>query len=179
PAARRAPSDPDATGFRSPHRLSAGAASGRAPPARRQQLHLDVATLLESRPEPEYHAIEIARHLADAGDRADPAVVLRWSRIGGERAWALLAWDEAARCFEAATRAADRQHAPAGEVAELAYRTGVAHYRNSDPVPSRAYLERAEAAYRAASDSSGVARALTDRPRTQLTPGRLGTPVAL
>ncbi|HMG27160.1 MAG TPA: AAA family ATPase, partial [Acidimicrobiia bacterium] len=178
-AAARGILEPDDNGFRFAHPLYARAAYRRAPSARRQQLHLDVATLLESRPEPEYHAIEIARHLADAGDRADPAVVLRWSRIGGERAWALLAWDEAARCFEAATRAADRQHAPAGEVAELAYRTGVAHYRNSDPVPSRAYLERAEAAYRAASDSSGVARALTDRTRTELTAGRFGTRVAL
>jgi len=165
--------------FRFAHPLYARAAYRRAAPGRRQQLHLDVATALQAGPDPEHRAIEIARHLAEAGDRADAAVVLRWSRVGGERAWALLAWDEAARCFEAATRAADRNHAPAGEVAELAYRTGVAHYRNSDPVPSRRFLERAEAAYRAASDPAGVARALTDRTRSELTAGHFGTRVPL
>jgi class 3 adenylate cyclase len=171
--------EPDDGGFRFAHPLYARAAYRRATLARCRQLHLEVATLLESRPEPEHHAIEIARHLATAGDRADLATVVRWSRIGGDRAWALLAWDEAARCFEAAANAAARLEAPPSELAELAYRAGVAHYRNSDPVPSRAYLERAEAAYRAASDPSGVARALTDRTRAELTAGRFGTQVAL
>jgi class 3 adenylate cyclase len=161
------------------HPLYARAAYTRATLSRRQQLHLDVASSLQSGPDPEHHAIEIARHLGDAGNRADPAEVLRWSRTGGDRAWALLAWDEAARCFEAATLAAERQQKPPGEIADLAYRTGLAHYRNSDPVPSRTYLERAEAAYRAASDAAGVARALTDRTRAQLTAGRFGTRVAL
>ena len=169
----------DGGGFRFAHPLYARAAYRRATSARRQQLHLDVATALASRPEPEHHAIEIARHLGDAGDQADPAAVVRWSRTGGERAWAVLAWDEAARCFEAATRAATRLQAPPGEVADLAYRAGVAHFRNSDPLPSRAYLERAEAEYRAASDPGGVARALTDRTRAELTVGRFGTRVAL
>jgi class 3 adenylate cyclase len=178
-AAARGILERDEAGFRFAHPLYARAAYRRATSPRRQQLHLDVATLLESGQEPEHHAIEIARHLGEAGDRADPAAVLRWSRVGGDRAWALLAWDEAARCFEAATRAAVRAQAPPGEVAELAYRTGVAHYRNSDPVPSRTYLERAEAAYRAASDASGVALALTDRTRAELSAGRFGTRVAL
>jgi class 3 adenylate cyclase len=165
--------------FHFAHPLYARAAYTRVPAARRQQLHLDIANSLETLPDSEHHAIEIARHLADAGDRADPAAVLRWSRTGGDRAWALLAWDEAARCFEAATHAAARRQAPPGELADLSYRAGVAHYRNSDPVPSRIYLERAEAAYRAASDPSGVARALTDRTRAELTAGRFGTRVAL
>ena len=169
----------DDSAFRFAHPLYARAAYRRATPARRQQLHLDIATALQAGPEPEHHAIEIARHLAEAGDRAEPALVLRWSRIGGERAWALLAWDEAARCFEAATLAADRKPVPPGELAELAYRTGLAHYRNSDPVPSRLFLERAEAAYRAASDPGGVARALTDRTRSELTAGRFGTRVPM
>ena len=165
--------------FHFAHPLYARAAYTRSTPVRRQQLHLDVAGSLETAPDAEQHAIEIARHLGDAGDRADPAAVLRWSQTGGDRAWSLLAWNEAARCFEAATRAATRKHAPPGEIAQLAYRTGIAHYRNSDPVPSRTYLERAEMAYRAASDPSGVARALTDRTRAELTAGRFGTRVAL
>ena len=169
----------DEDAYRFAHPLYARAAYTRASAARRQQLHLDVASSLETAPNSEHHAIEIARHLSDAGDRADPATVLRWSRTGGDRAWALLAWDEAARCFEAATRAAARRQSPPGEIADLAYRAGVALYRNSDPVPSRIHLERAEAAYRAASDPSGVARALTDRTRAELTAGRFGTRVAL
>src|SRR5439155_18483983 len=106
------------------HPLYARAAYTRATPARRRQLHLGVAGSLETAPDAEQHAIEIARHLGDAGDRADPAAVLRWSQTGGDRAWSLLAWDEAARCFEAATRAATRKHAPPGEIAQPAYRTG-------------------------------------------------------
>lgn len=178
-AAARGILERDDDGFRFAHPLYARAAYRRTAVACRQQLHLEVATLLGSGPEPEHDAIEIARHLAEAGDRADPAALLQWSRIGGERAWALHAWDEAARCFEAATNAADRLQAPRGEFAELAYRAGVAHYRNSDPVPSRMYLERAEAAYRDASDPAGVARALADRTRAELTAGRFGTRVAL
>ncbi len=165
--------------FHFAHPLYARAAYTRVPAARRQQLHLDIAGSLETLPDSEHHAIEIARHLGDAGDRADPAAVVRWSRTGGDRAWALLAWGEAARCFEAATRAAARRQAPPGEIADLAYRAGVAHYRNSDPVPSRTFLERAEAAYRKASDPGGVAQALTDRTRAELTAGRFGTRVAL
>jgi tetratricopeptide (TPR) repeat protein len=169
----------DQGAFRFAHPLYTRAAYTRITQARRQQLHLDVATSLAAGPDPDHHAIEIARHLDDAGDRADPDAVLRWSRTGGDRAWNLQAWSEAARCFEAATNAASRKGAAPDDLADLAYRAGVAHYRNSDPVPSRTYLERAEAAYRAASDPSGVARALADRTRAQLTAGRFGTQVAL
>ena len=161
------------------HPLYARAAYTRVSPAHRRRLHLDVARSLGAGPDPEQHAIEIARHLGDAGDEAGPGAILRWCRAGGERAWSLLAWAEAARCFEAATDAASRTGAPPSEVADLAYRAGVAHYRNSDPVPSRKLLEQAEDAYRAASDPGGVARALTDRTRAELTPGRFGTQVAL
>jgi class 3 adenylate cyclase len=169
----------DARTFHFGHPLYARAAYTRVSPAHRRRLHLEVARSLGAGPDPEQHAIEIARHLGDAGDEAGPGTVLRWCRAGGERAWSLLAWAEAARCFEAATDAAGSMGAPPSEVADLAYRAGVAHYRNSDPVPSRKFLERAEAAYRAASDPRGVARALTDRTRAQVTAGRFGTHVAL
>ncbi len=178
-AAARGILERDDDAYRFAHPLYARAAYTRVPAARRQQLHLDIASSLETLPDSEHHAIEIARHLGDAGDRADPAAVLRWSRTGGDRAWALMAWDEAARCFEAAAHAAVRRQAPPGEIADITYRAGLAHYRNSDPVPSRTYLERAEAAYRKASDPSGVARALTDRTRAELTAGRFGTRVPL
>jgi class 3 adenylate cyclase len=165
--------------FRFAHPLYARAAYTQITPVRRRQLHSDVARSLEAGSDPEQHAIEIARHLSGAGEHAEPAAVLRWSRAGGDRAWALLAWSEAARCFEAAADAATLLPASPREIADLAYRAGVAHYRNSDPVPSRKFLERAEAAYRDAADPSGVARALTDRTRAEITAGRFGTQVAL
>jgi class 3 adenylate cyclase len=165
--------------FHFAHPLYARAAYANAAPTQRRGLHLDVARSLESRPEPQQHAIEIARHLGEADDRADARSVLQWCRTGGEQAWARLAWAEAARCLEVAADAATRVGAPQGEIADLVYRAGVAHYRNSDPVPSRRLLERAEAAYRAAADPGGVARALTDRTRAELTAGRFGTQVAL
>jgi class 3 adenylate cyclase len=170
--------DDDRT-FHFAHPLYARAAYANAVPTRRRQLHLDVARALERQPDPQQHAIEIARHLGEAGDQADASSVLRWCRAGGDQAWGQLAWAEAARCFEAAVDAGVRLVAPQGEIGDLAYRAGVAHYRNSDPVPSRRLLERAEAAYRAAADPGGVARALTDRTRAELTAGRFGTQVAL
>jgi hypothetical protein len=99
-AAARGIAERDDGAFRFAHPLYARAAYTRVPAARRQQLHLDIASSLETLPDSEHHAIEIARHLGAAGDRADPAAVLRWSQTGGDRAWTLLAWDEAARCFE-------------------------------------------------------------------------------
>jgi class 3 adenylate cyclase len=161
------------------HPLYARSAYARVTPARRRKLHLDVARSLEVELDSEEHAIEIARHLTDAGDEAEPDAVLRWCKAGGERAWELLAWQEAACCFEAAADAATRLEAPLGEIADLAYQAGVAHYRNSDPVPSGKLLQRAEAAYRTAADPNGVARALTESTRAELTAGRFGTHVAL
>jgi len=161
------------------HPLYARAAYTRVTPERRRRLHLAVARSLENRPDAEQHAIEIARHLTDAGHDADPTAVLRWCRVGGDRAWELLAWAEAARCFGTAADAAVRLDMPPGETAELAYRAGIAHYRNSDPVPSRKLLERAESGFRASSDPSGVARALTDSTRAELTAGHFGTQVTL
>jgi class 3 adenylate cyclase len=165
--------------FHFAHSLYARAAYASVTPVRRRQIHLDIARSLEAGPDPEQHAIEIARHLGDAGGDADAAAVLRWSREGGERAWALLAWAEAARCFEAAVDAGTRLDAPLGEIADLAYQAGVAHYRNSDPVPSGKLLQRAEAAYRAEGNAKGVARALTDSMRAELTAGRFGIQVDL
>jgi class 3 adenylate cyclase len=176
-AALRGILERDGQTFRFAHPLYARAAYRLATPSQCRQLHLDVARSLQRGPEPELHAIEIARHLGDADMAADDEERLQWSRTGGERAWSLLAWAEAARCFEAGTQAAIRLHAEPAEIADLAYRAGVAHYRNSDPVPSRSFLERAEAAYRDAGDACGVARALTERTRALVTAGRFGTRV--
>jgi class 3 adenylate cyclase/tetratricopeptide (TPR) repeat protein len=165
--------------FHFAHPLYARAAYNRATPSHRRQLHLDVVRSLEDGPDAEQQAIEIARHLGDAGADADPRNVLRWCREGGDRAWTLLAWAEAARCYEAATDAATLLDSPPGAVADLAYKAGVAHYRNSDPVPSSRLLERAKAAYRGASDPGGVARAVAESTRAELTAARFGTQIAL
>ena len=75
-------------------------------PARRE-FHAKIAALLAERHdagEP-VEAGAIAHHLIEAGDRADPAVVAEVARRAGDEAMVRTAWNEAARCYEAAIAA--------------------------------------------------------------------------
>ena len=75
-------------------------------PARRE-FHAKIAALLAERRdagEP-VETGALAHHLIEAGDRADPAVVAEVARRAGDEAMARTAWNEAARCYEAAIAA--------------------------------------------------------------------------
>jgi class 3 adenylate cyclase len=168
----------DGLDLRFAHPLFSEALYARPAPSRRRQLHLAVADALEE-PDvaddpPDARAIEIAHHLIEAGPLADPARLLDRARAAGERAWTMLAWGEAARCFAAAAAAAEQTGGTSDTVAELHFRAGVAHARNLDQGPTRHHLERAATAYRFLDDRRGVARTLAELVRVEITTGSFG-----
>ena len=104
-------------------------------PARRE-FHAKIAALLAARRDAG-EAIEtgaLAHHLIEAGDRADPAVVAEVARRAGDEAMARTAWNEAARCYEAAITASPLA-APA-DLAALHRSAGLAHRGDMEMGPA-------------------------------------------
>lgn len=147
-------------------------------PARRLQLHLDIAETLMQLPDEERRELEIAHHLMEAGDTADPVVVLDHTRRAGELAKRMFAWSEAARCYAAAAVAAE-QVGETAAIGDLHLQAGVAHARNMDVELSREQCEQAVACYRAAGDRRSVALGLLEITKTQISSGTFGTTVDL
>ncbi len=148
-------------------------------PARRRRLHLEIAETLRQLPGGERRELEIAHHLMEAGDTADPARVLDHTRRAGELARGMLAWGEAARCYSAAVVAAEQLDEPDGTLGDLHLQAGIAHYRNMDGDLSRAHSEQAAACYRAAGDQRSLVLALLELTKTQIILGSFGTAVDL
>lgn len=146
-------------------------------PTRRRRLHLAIADALDDGGTDdlsEDHVLEVAHHLIDAGPLVEAERMLDRARGAGERAWTMLAWGEAARCFAAAAAAAEQVGVDARATGDLHHRAGLAHYRNMDRGPSRHHLERATAAYRAGGDRRGLAHALAELLRIEVTTGSFG-----
>ena len=142
--------------------------------SRRRRLHLRIAASLEQRhgAGARDHALEIAHHLVRAGSESEPTKLAEFSRLAGDQAFTRLAWADAARFYEAAASASEQlgRSSPA-ELAELRFLAGLSHYRNMDAGPCTDHLDRAIAGYRASGDARGLARALVERTRLQLTMG--------
>jgi class 3 adenylate cyclase/tetratricopeptide (TPR) repeat protein/type II secretory pathway predicted ATPase ExeA len=142
----------------------------RAPSAaRRQRLHAQLASALQRlyADSLEGHVLEIAHHLIRAGPAAPPDSVIEYARRGGDQAFALFAWGEAARYYEAALAAAGMTpRLSVQERATLHFRAGLALQREQDTGPCLDHYEKAIAAYRQAGDLSGLARALMEKART-------------
>jgi class 3 adenylate cyclase len=149
----------------------------------RRSIHLAAADALERADtrEPDAddgaRAHEIAHHLIEAGPEAAPERTLDWARRAGERSWSMLAWGDAARCYEAAGRAAEEVGIPAGEIGELHYRAGVAHHRAMAFGPSSDQLERAAHFSTVAGDTRGAALARLERVRADIMTSGFGTTV--
>jgi DNA-binding SARP family transcriptional activator/tetratricopeptide (TPR) repeat protein len=81
------------------HELIRQTLLSRLSPARRHRHHLRVAEALERihGNELELHAVDIAHHLVEAGDAADPLMTARFLTLAGERALAAGAFEEALR----------------------------------------------------------------------------------
>jgi class 3 adenylate cyclase/tetratricopeptide (TPR) repeat protein len=141
---------------------------------RRRRLHRRIAESLELRhgAAARDHALEIAHHLIRAGGESESAKLAEFSRLAGDQAFARLAWADAARFYEAAASAAEQLgHAAPAELAELRFLAGLSHYRNMDAGPCTHHLDQAIEGYRACGDARGLARALVERTRVQLTMG--------
>jgi class 3 adenylate cyclase/tetratricopeptide (TPR) repeat protein len=133
---------------------------------RRQRIHLQIARTLEHlyANNLDTHILEIAHHLVSAGSAAEAAKVVEYARRAGDHAYALFAWGEAARYYEAALAAAE----PAGILSaqqrgELHYLAGYARYRDMDAGPSLDHYEKAISAYRLSGDIQGLALALKEK----------------
>jgi class 3 adenylate cyclase len=143
------------------------------PSSRRQRLHAEMAdglAALERRVDDD-RRLEIAHHLVAAGPVADPARVVSACTRAGELAGARHAWTEAARFYESALAAAERQPRllSMSQRADLHYRAGFAHYRDQDAGSCLAQFDAAIAAARAARDQVVLARALLGKVRARFT----------
>jgi class 3 adenylate cyclase len=84
------------------HEITRQTMLGRLSPARRQRCHLRIADALERlyREEPARYAADIAYHLFEAGDVADPRRTARWLTEAGDLAMDAAASEEALRHYE-------------------------------------------------------------------------------
>ncbi|MGH9050934.1 MAG: AAA family ATPase [Acidimicrobiia bacterium] len=136
----------------------------------RRQIHLAAADVLERAADLDesVRVHEVAHHLIEAGPVAAPDRTLEWAQRAGDRSWSMLAWGDAARCFEAAGRAAEEVEAPAAEIANLLLRSGVAHYRAMAFGPSSDQLERSARFAAVAGDARGLALARLEGVRADI-----------
>lgn len=142
--------------------------------ARRRRLHLRIAeSLLASQgADEDDRAIEIADHLIAAGRGADESLTRKYAKVGGDQAFALAAWAQAARFYEAALAASgDGRQLPDGEAGRLLQRSGTAHYRNLEIVLSRQRFAEAIDRFKAAGDFMGWAEALEGWIRAHISHG--------
>ena len=88
----------------------------------------------------------------------------------GDRAFAMFAWEEAARYYEAALAVAEStEHFTPHNRAALHYRTGLAYYRDQDVGPCLDHYDKAIEAYRLTGDVRGLAQVLIEKTRVQFT----------
>jgi predicted ATPase/class 3 adenylate cyclase len=121
--------------------------------ARRAQLHLRVAEALEELygADPEPYLAELAHHFFLAGAGGDIEKTIEYTRRAGERAVALLAYEEAVRHYEMALRASERDEPKDDrEMCELYLALGDAHAKaGSMQEAKEAFVAAAELARRA------------------------------
>ena len=108
----------------------------------RGELHGRVGAAIEKMPDAEEHLVELAYHFGASDERDDAQRALFYARRAGDRALALLAYEEAARLYEMAIGALERA-APLDEPArgELLLSLGEAHkHAGSADDAKRAFL---------------------------------------
>lgn len=122
---------------------------------RRQRLHARVADAVERLARnPEEHAAEIAHHLVEAGDAADPHALLRFLTLAADRAVAGAAYAEALQLYE---RALAYDEADLGFRGALLFGRGVARHGVGDWQAAVEDWHAAVDAYERAGDADGVA----------------------
>jgi hypothetical protein len=136
----------------------------------REAIHLRIADVLEDlyAGRGGEHALEIAHHLLLAGGTIEPTRLLRYARRAGDHAFALCAWEAAARYYRAAL--ASGAALPLSERAALHLRAGVAANHALDPACTDSY-ESAAGAYERVGDLAGVAWARMYLARARFTLG--------
>jgi tetratricopeptide (TPR) repeat protein/tRNA A-37 threonylcarbamoyl transferase component Bud32 len=128
--------------------------------ARRTRMHAHIARALErlyQGREVEHHLAELARHFLAAGRAADPDRAIDYSVRAGRRSLEQLAYEEAARHFEAAVKVLENKDAPSpppdqSRLCELLQNLGEAQRRAGQP----ASLETFQRAFEVARNVGGV-----------------------
>ena len=140
---------------------------------RRQQLHLAIVKAIESGPDPEARASELAGHSVLAGDAADAEATARYLVLAAERASATTAYEEAARLYRQSLSYA----ANWGDTrrCDLLLSLGQAEKRLSDSEPARDAFREAAALARKLGDAEKLARAALGSARTWPTVGLVAT----
>ena len=132
------------------------------PPSRRRELHLTLGGVLEelSHADPEQHLSEIAHHLALAAPLGDADTVVDYLVRAGDRASALLAYEEAALDYGRALELVDAvEDASAERRGDLLLRLADAQWRAGDARAARSTFERATEAARRLGNGDMLARA--------------------
>ncbi|GIG50041.1 ATP-binding protein [Dactylosporangium siamense] len=142
------------------HDLIREAAAAEVPTAERMLLHARMAAGLCGRPDADARAAEIAHHLVASLPLGAAAEAVAWSRRAGDRAAALLAWEEAAAWYGRALDAAAGLPLPAAERAALLTGRAAAQVRGYDMDGARESLTAATGVARDAGDPEAFARAV-------------------
>ncbi|MEX2207112.1 MAG: hypothetical protein WEF50_12860 [Myxococcota bacterium] len=162
--------------FRFAHALVREVLRDATPLERRREIHGDLATVLEDHyaSDQSEHAMEIARHLIEAGDRVEPDRLISYAKRAGDHASAIYAWLDALSFYEAALDAPARFSF--AERAELHLRAGLSASSAANAEKALDHYERAVGDFRAAGDEVGTAWAMmySSRTRFNLSPGGFG-----
>ena len=139
------------------------------PDVRRAEIHRDLAEVLEDlyASSSGEHALEIAHHLVQAGDGIAPERMLDYAQRAADQAFAICAWHDAARFYEAATQAAEEK--PDEERAALHFRAGLAAFRDTNIDACRLHFATAARLFGQLGDDAGQARVLMFLLRVQVT----------
>jgi class 3 adenylate cyclase len=132
------------------------------PPSRRRELHLTLGRVLEelSHADLDEHLSEIAHHLALAAPLGDPDTAVEYLVRAGERASALLAYEEATLDYGRALALLDAaEDASAGRRGDLLLRLADAQWRAGDARAARMSFEQATEVGRRLGDPELLARA--------------------
>jgi DNA-binding winged helix-turn-helix (wHTH) protein/tetratricopeptide (TPR) repeat protein len=142
--------------------------------AERRRIHAEIADVLEDlyAGSPDEHALELGHHLLLAGADVSPDRLLRVARPAADQAFALCAWADAARFYEA-TLDAGHARLAAPERGALHLRAGIAFDHDLVNEACTRHYAAAAAAFEDADDSVGRARATMYLARAHVTRGAI------
>jgi tetratricopeptide (TPR) repeat protein len=150
--------------YRFVHALFAETLSEALGEARRVALHRQAASALASDAHAEALVPEIAHHWFAAGPGGDPASAVEWAQRAAERAFAMLAYEEAAEWYRSALEAHTWQiGADRGRRAELLLGAGEARKRAGHTGAAKAAFDEAAAVGRAIRSAEILTRAALGR----------------
>ncbi len=151
----------DAMALRFAHPMMRHAFYTRMQPIARQRAHQRIAQQFERNADRDVdRLIPLAHHLREAGPFADAEQVVVTCREAGKRTFAICAWPEAARNFDAAIERGQRDlELGDAELAELHLMAGRSRFRMQEGDQALVHFSQAIELYRRCGDARGLLRA--------------------